>query len=87
MSGSEPYPLIGLQITTEFISTDDLPCYDQNKRAAPNRRKTAVMQPKKSELFSAISKFWKPKVIPSVWPINSVSASIRVTYEESVKYL
>ena len=46
MSGSKPYPVIGLQNHHRVISTDDLPCYEQNKRASPNRRKMSVMQRK-----------------------------------------
>jgi hypothetical protein len=40
------------------------------------------MQPKKAELFGAISIFWKPKVIPCARQTKSVSTSIRVTYDE-----
>jgi hypothetical protein len=41
-----------------------------------------MMQPKKSELVGGVAIFWKPKVIPYARPIKSISASIRVTYDE-----
>jgi hypothetical protein len=41
-----------------------------------------MMQPKKSELVGGVAIFWKPKVIPYARQIRSISASIRVTYDE-----
>jgi len=41
-----------------------------------------MMQPKKSELVGGVAIFWKPNIIPCARQIKSVSASIRVTYDE-----